>query len=203
MPDAHPQLLSPSSISGAWRIDADGEIRLVEDGLFMHAEGRRSGLAVLAGKRLLAAYGPRHKVEIGAYVVRGEQLSGLWIPPDARGADVSICGRELSKKTGEHAWTITQAHAIDQSAYTGTLALELVQPGTDRTPGVARFHWALHDGEYHSFGLVFPDALVSTFCFEAGAAHRIAAYSPTAGGWSGWTLDNETLTLRAETLVRP
>lgn len=159
------------------------------------------GLAAIFRGRLLIATGPKDKVEIGAYHLSGNRLEGIWVPPGARGCDLAICGREVSRRTREDTFEIEAAHAVDQMPYTGRLALTYDDP---EAAGVRRvkFHWSLHDGEYESFGLASAEILVSTFNFESGSAFSIGLYEPHGREWRGTIARSDSPGVTHETLRR-
>jgi len=164
-------------------------------GLFLHAMTRRrdgddlSGLAAVFGSRLVMAFGPLNKVEIGAYRAEGDRLEGIWIPPGAKGSDLGICGRERSRRESAGQWRIEEARSIDGSTYSGKLTVTSRDSAAAK-PFVADFLWTLHDGVYHSFGLVLADAMFSTFCFEPDKPHGIAVYEASSPMLLGTLLDN-------------
>ena len=50
--------------------------------------------------------------------------------------------------------------------------------------------WKLHDGDYHSFGLAFEDAVYSTFNLAKGQPHGLAVYERHENEWRGrWIVD--------------
>lgn len=180
-----------------------GTVVFVQNGLFLHADIRRAdgsewaGLAAVFGGRLVIAFGPRDKVEIGAYRLDGDRLEGLWVPPAAKGTDLGICGREWSRRVSDGTWQIEQAHSIDGSAYHGMLTVTPRETGNAATRS-ADFLWKLQDGEYRSFGLVMPDAMFSTFCLEPESAHGIAVYETTNLGLRGTLVESVSRKPRLE-----
>lgn len=202
------------TFAGTYRIDGisaekknyAGLASIGAHGVFGHVAGvidktqARDGLAVVRDERLLIAWGPKDKVEIGAYRITGDSMHGIWIPPTASGIDLTICGQEKSVRVGDNEWRIEQAHDLEKNPYTGTITID---PISSDQPRVVSILWKLHDGEYLSFGLRGDDWMVSTFNFEPETAHAIAAYEQIRDGWKGvlvWKGDRE---LSRETLMGP
>jgi hypothetical protein len=53
--------------------------------------------------------------------------------------------------------------------------------------------WKLHDGEYHSFGLAFADAVYSTFNLAKDQPGGLAVYETHGNEWRGrWMVDADT-----------
>lgn len=143
-----------------------------------HIDGQpdRHGLAALFEGRLLIAWGPKDKVEIGAYRVVHEELLGVWVPPGATGDDLSACGIEVSRSMGTDQWEIQRAHAIDQLPYTGQLSIKSAGPGDVGGYQRVDLSWALNDGVYTSFALRRGPFMVSTFSFEPEKPYAISVY---------------------------
>ena len=193
-----------------------GTMRMDRRGRFLHAEatlddGRvRHVLAMPFAGRLVMAFGPQDKVEIGAYELtdEGRTLRGLWVPPGATRDDDTGCGREISS-AAEHAtastgvWTITDAVAIDGQPYHGTLTIRPVgAPMRSDTPVPIQLTWDLHDGQYESFGLSYPDALFTTFSFEPDKPYGLIVYAPTGDALRGVRRDSGADATGAETIRR-
>jgi hypothetical protein len=190
------------SFAGEFRVEGDGytgQATFEPHGLFAHVTANldsnetRYGLAVVFNGRLLIAWGPKDKVEIGAYRLEGDRLRGIWIPPAAAGENLDACGNEQSVRTSGNNWQVEKAHDLEKNPYTGTIAIDPIGDGP-----VVKILWKLHDGEYNSFGLMGNDWMVSTFNFEKGTAHAIAAYERADGGWSGTQVWDGELSGRAE-----
>jgi hypothetical protein len=185
----------------------NGTVRFERKGRFLHAEaqlgglGTRHGLAMPFAGRLVMAYGPKDKVEIGAYTHDPNQLRGLWIPPGAASEDLTGCGHENSVSTGTGIWLISDAVAIDGNAYSGTLSITQ-KPDDDEDPNPVTMDWKLHDGEYHSFGLQYPDAIYTTFSFEPDQPHGIVVYEGKAASLIGWRLSNTSMIAHRESLTK-
>jgi hypothetical protein len=186
----------------------NGTLRFDRKGRFLHAEanlsplGMRHGLAMPFAGRLVMAFGPKDKVEIGAYECEAHQLRGLWVPPAAASDDLSGCGKEHSQSTGTGVWLISEAVAIDGNAYHGTVTITQ-RPDDDEDPCPVQIDWKLHDGEYHSFGLQYPDALYTTFSFEPEKPYGIAVYEITADTLDGeWLSSGGGMTVGIEALTR-
>lgn len=184
-----------------------GSVHFEPHGLFAHSHARYEnsdvfGLAALFRGRLLIATGPKDKVEIGAYHLSGNRLEGIWVPPGAKGEDLSACGIEVSRRVREDTFEIERAHAVDQQPYTGRLSLSFSDPESAAVRRV-KFNWTLHDGEYASFGLASAEILVSTFNFEPGTPFSIGIYEPHGSQWRGIIAHNDTDKLSHETLRRP
>lgn len=166
-----------------------GSIRFEPYGWFAHSvatvdEQVVHGIAALFRGRLLMATGPKDKVEIGAYHLAGDLLHGIWVPPGAKGYDLTICGRERSQRVSGSTFEIEEAQAVDQQPYTGRLAIHHLDD--ESTPvRRAKFNWTLHDGEYASFGLAQREVLVSTFNFEPNTPFAIGLFEFDAGRWQG------------------
>jgi hypothetical protein len=205
---------SADRFAGTYRIDglsADGanyfgSATVTAKGLFGHISAiiepkiERHGLAVLAKRRLLVAWGPKDKVEIGAYTIQGDSMQGIWIPPAASGNDLSACGQEKSVRVAENEWRIEQAFDLEHKPYTGTISVQVVSDGT---PRIVEILWRLHDGEYRSFGLLGEGWMASTFNFEPGSPNAIAAYERIPDGFKGVQLWKDQRTLGHETLIAP
>lgn len=194
-----------------------GTMTLERRGKFLHAAaaldvlGPRHGLALPFAGRLVMAFGPKDKVEIGAYTLVGDELTGLWVPPGASDEDFTKCGNERSRRSGApNTFEIQKAHSIDGSAYHGKVVIAPVEnpassarPLTASAPRPVRFTWNLHDGDYHSFGLAYADAIFTTFSFEPDKPHGIAVYEPASGGdLMGTLIDKAALTVWTEVLRR-
>lgn len=189
-----------------------GQMNLIRKGVFLHAAakldepvGIRFGLAMSFAGRLVMAIGARDKVEIGAYRIEGKNVVGMWVPPGAKDDDFAKCGREESVVESPGVWKITKAHAVDQSAYTGTVRVTPMDGGDlasskDATP--VKMAWSLHDGEYHSFGLAYADAVYSTFNLAKGEPHGIAVYTATGDVLNGVWLSDGSTKLGSEMLRR-
>lgn len=161
--------------------------------------GERHGLGMFVGNRLAISWGPKGKVEIGAYTRTGDVMEGLWVPPDARGEDLSICGRENSKRVEGETYEITEAVAIDKSPYTGRVSIESMQAGDTQFPWAVRMIWRLHDGDYASFAIAYPDAVLAIFSFEPQEWHAISVYEPQPdGSYAGVVLEKGAKTLARE-----
>src|SRR5678815_1422204 len=84
--------------------DYSGKMELLRQRAFLHAQFKldngeiRHGLAMPWAGRLVLAYGPKDKVEIGAYRIQEDQMTGLWVPPGAAGSDYAECGHEHSTR---------------------------------------------------------------------------------------------------------
>lgn len=161
----------------------------------------RFGLAVLFHGRLLIATGPKDKVEIGAYRLTGDTLTGIWVPPGAKGCDLAMCGREVSRRVDTDTYEIESAHAVDQQPYTGKLRLSYLDPESTPVRRV-RFNWSLHDGDYSSFGVAHGDVLVGTFNFEPGTPYAIGLYVAENERWVGSIAHHGEEQLSHESLVR-
>ncbi len=159
------------------------------------------GLAALYRGRLLIATGPQGKVEIGAYHLSGNRLSGIWVPPGAKGCDIAMCGLETSHRAGDNTFEIDKAHAVDQQPYTGRLSLSYLDPESSHVRRV-KFAWSLHDGEYSSFGLACGEILVSTFNFEPNTPFAIGLYEPHGGQWRGTIAHSDADGVSHETFRR-
>jgi len=169
-----------------------GTMRVMRRGAFLHTEaqldppGMRFGLAMPFAGRLVMAFGAKDQVEIGAYHLDGKDVHGLWVPPGAADDDFSKCGREESTAESERVWRIRKAHAVDQSAYTGSVHVEPVLGSNALAPPTpVRMTWKLHDGEYQSFGLAFEDAVYSTFNLAKDSAGGVAVYESHGNQWRG------------------
>jgi hypothetical protein len=179
-------------------------------GAFLHAEaqlnippGVRYGLAMPFAGRLVMAFGEKDKVEIGAYRIEGGKVVGMWVPPGAADSDLAKCGREESIVESPGVWKITKAHAVDQSAYTGIVRLTPADGASfDRPPTPVKMTWSLHDGEYHSFGLAYSDAVYSTFNLAKDQPHGIAVYEIDGQTLRGAWLRDGSMKLGSEMLKR-
>jgi hypothetical protein len=174
-------------------------------GLFGHVSSiigktERHGLAVLTDQRLLIAWGPKDKVEIGTYEVRGDSMHGIWIPPAAKGDDLGVCGDEKSIRIAENEWRIEQAHDLEKNPYTGTISIQPISEGKVR---IVEILWRLHDGEYRSFGLEGDGWMVSTFNFAPEFPHAIAAYKRIPGGFKGVQIWKDDRAVSHEVLMCP
>jgi hypothetical protein len=161
----------------------------------------RYGLAMPFSGRLVMAFGVKDKVEIGAYQITGKNVVGTWVPPGAADVDFSNCGREESVIESPGVFKITQAYAVDKSAYTGAVRLTPAD-GTflDRPPTPVKMTWTLHDGEYNSFAIAYPNAVYSTFNLAPGEPHGIAVYDIAGDTLNGVWLSDAGLILGSETL---
>ena len=184
-----------------------GTVRFEPHGLFAHSyatmEGgeTRYGLAAIFRGRLVIAMGTNDKVEIGAYHLSGKRLEGIWVPPGAKGCDLAMCGREVSRLDSGTSYTIDQAHAVDQMPYTGRVSLDYLDP--EETPvRRVKFSWSLHDGDYSSFGLASGEVLVSSFNFEPNTPFAIGLYEPRHGQWRGTIAHSDHEGVSRETLKR-
>jgi hypothetical protein len=189
-----------------------GQMNLIRKGAYLHAAakldepvGIRFGLAMPFAGRLVMAFGARDKVEIGAYRIEEKNVTGMWVPPGAKDDEFAKCGREGSVLEAPGVWKITKAHAVDQSAYTGTVRVTPMDAGdlassTDGTP--VKMTWSLHDGEYHSFGLAYGDAVYSTFNLARGEPHGIAVYTAAGDVLNGVWLSDGNTKLGSEMLRR-
>jgi hypothetical protein len=200
------------TFAGAYRLDGIdakrknyvGSAVIAPQGLFGHVAAAienalpRHGLAVVQDKRLLIAWGPKDKVEIGAYWLGADSMHGIWIPPTAGGLDMSICGQEKSVRVGLNEWRIEQADDLEKNPYTGTIT---IRPISGDQPQIVEILWKLHDGEYRSFGLRGDDWMVSTFNFEPEKPHAIAAYERIQDGWKGVLVWNDDREVSRETLT--
>jgi hypothetical protein len=149
------------------------------------------------------ALGAKDKVEIGAYHLDGKSVHGMWVPPGAADEDFSRCGREESVVESANAWRIHKAHAVDQSAYTGTVHVEPVTTANPlQRPTPVRMTWMLHDGEYKSFGLAFEDAVYSTFNLAEGEPGGVAVYEMHENQWRGRWISDAQSPLGIEVLQR-
>src|SRR5437868_637621 len=102
-----------AQFEGRWRIDADaytGTMQIDRHGVFLHTTAEltpgetRHGLAIPFAGRLVMAFGPKDKVEIGAYEIAGDTLRGLWVPPGAGHENFDECGREESVGGHDDVW---------------------------------------------------------------------------------------------------
>ena len=174
-----------------------GKLLISPQGYFAHAAvetsiaGERHGLAVVFHNRLLIAWGPKDKVEIGAYRITGERMSGIWVPPGATGESLAICGRENSRLISPGEWEIEEARAIDQQPYTGRVRVSEPPESTPPKHQPVSVQWKLHDGDYESFALKLNDLMVATFSFQPELPHGIAVYDATPAGWEGTQLWND------------
>jgi hypothetical protein len=188
--------------------DYNGTMQLLRHGAFLHAELKlengevRHGLAMPWAGRLVLAYGPKDKVEIGAYRIEGDQLTGLWVPPGAAGADYAECGHEHSTRGAGDIWTITQAHAIDQAPYSGSLQVTPLEVLSGSAPAAVKIEWHLHDGNYSSFGLKFAEAMYTTFSFEPEKPYGVAVYEQAGDELAGTWIDSNGQRVGMETLQR-
>src|SRR5690348_1920351 len=88
-----------------------GTLQVERKGAFLHASadlgsrGTRYGLAVPFAGRFVMAFGEKDKVEIGAYLLEGKMVHGLWVPPGAADADYGNCGYEESVADAPGVWT--------------------------------------------------------------------------------------------------
>jgi hypothetical protein len=190
-------LSSTRRLIGTYTLGAKDTLRLSAQGPFLRAEAScgtndvRHGMAASFAGRLVIAFGPKDKVEIGAYRVSGNSMEGVWVPPAAD--DLTKCGREKSAGGKDGVWTITEAIAIDNTAYTGTVHVKPIQ-GVDATkrPTPVEIEWRLHDGNYRSFGFACDDAMYTTFSFEPEKPYCLAVFDPRAdGGFEGMWMTNE------------
>lgn len=182
----------------------NGEVVIEPHGLFGHVTakltgiGERFGLAAVFRNRLLIAWGPKDKVEIGAYHIGGQKMHGIWVPPGAKGDDLSACGQEFSNKKDAKSWEIEKAYAIDQQPYTGHLVIEASSPATPDQYQPVQIAWKLHDGDYAAFGLRLEDFMVTTFSFEPEKPYGISAYTVTPEGFEGVQFWKDATTLARE-----
>ena len=180
-----------------------GAATIIAQGLFgdvaaVIGKSERHGLGVVHDTRLLIAWGPKDKVEIGAYRIDRDSMQGLWIPPAATGIDTIACGEEHSKRVDDNTWEIERAYDLEKNAYTGTITIE---PVSSDQPQVVTILWNLHDGEYRSFGLRGDGWMVSTFNFAPEFPHAIAAYEPIRDGWKGELIWNDAQQVCREMLT--
>lgn len=195
-----------------------GELHLVRRGAFLHVEGVRTGIAMPWAGRLVMAFGPLNKVEIGAYQIAPAGVTagvaggvaegvggvtGLWVPPGADQSDFSACGVERSIPQPDGTWKISHAYAIDKSEYAGHIH-RIPFDVTASLPRALKMHWQLEDGDFHSFAIEYADALYATFSFEPEKPHGIAVFEPPAGerAWRGYSLSLGQAALTTETLTR-
>ena len=166
------------------------------------AAGERHGLGMFVDERLIISWGPKDKVEIGAYRIAGKEMTGTWVPPGARGSDMSICGHERSTQVEPNTYEIVEAKAIDGSAYTGRITIEPLEPGSDLTPPfAARMRWHLNDGEYASFAIAFGQAMFAIFSFQPDDWHAISVFEPQQdGSYRGNILEKDMTQLQPESL---
>ena len=190
--------------------DYRGTMSLERKGAFLHARaeleslGERFGLAMPFAGRLVMAFGAKDKVEIGVYRIDGMEVTGMWVPPGAADEDFARCGREISAVEAPGTWQIKQARAVDGSEYRGTVRLVPAEGAAGPTrPTPVHMTWSLHDGEYHSFGLAYDDAVYSTFNLAAGRPHGLAVYERDGNGdWHGRWMTDAQAALGTETLRR-
>jgi hypothetical protein len=188
--------------------DYNGQMELIRHGAFLHAELKldngevRHGLAMPWAGRLVLAYGPKDKVEIGVYRIEQDQLTGLWVPPGAAAADYGECGHEHSTRGAGDIWTITEAHAIDQSPYSGSLEVTRLDVLQGSAPAAVKIEWHLHDGNYSSFGLNYADAMYTTFSFEPEKPYGVAVYEEAGDELTGTWIDSNGQRVGTETLKR-
>ena len=190
--------------------DYRGTMKMVRRGAFLHAEaqlasmGQRFGLAMPFAGRLVMAFGAKDKVEIGAYHLDGQNVHGMWVPPGAADENFEKCGREESVVEAEHVWRIHKAHAVDQSAYTGTVHLTPAASANPlQRPTPVKMTWKLHDGEYHSFGLAYEDAVYSTFNLAKDQPGGLAVYEMHENEWRGrWLVGDADSPMGIEVLRR-
>jgi hypothetical protein len=212
MPPPPYSIADTHRFAGTFDVETDGSrgaITLEPKAIFLHAHGaigsdERFGLGMSFAGRLVVAYGPRDKVEIGAYRVDGDRLDGLWVPPGASSDDCAGCGSESSISEGDGVWRIDRAVAIDGSAYHGTLTIAPMQPPNAEGPRAVRMQWKLHDGDYSSFGIAFADAIYTTFSFEPEKPYAVAVYEPdsSCAVLDGVWLGSDEESLRRERLRR-
>jgi hypothetical protein len=184
-----------------------GSLKLTRHGLFYHADVDRGGehppcggLAMVVGSQLVLAFGPHDKMEIGAYTVRGDRATSMWVPPAAKGDSLDICGREELSLKAAGVWTINAARAIDNSTYSGEIHVSTLSAPADDLPGVATMTWQLNDGTFNSFALVYPDALLSCWNLGEEKKHGIAAWEMDGDVWTGAMLASGAHTALAEEL---
>ena len=186
-----------------------GTMQIERKGTFLHAAadlgalGTRYGLAIPFSGRLVMAFGEKDKVEIGAYLLEGKTVHGLWVPPGAADADYGNCGYEESVADAPGVWTIRSAIAIDGSKYHGTVRLDPPAWATSAVrPTVVKMTWNLHDGDYHSFGLAYEDAVYATFNLAAGQPNGVAVYAIGGDALDGVWIAGGQDDLGTETLRR-
>jgi hypothetical protein len=174
-----------------------GVSRIEETGAFYRLEVKLDGARTLyglgrrQGNVLAFAVGPKDKVEIAVYQIEGDQLRGLWVPPDAKGDDLSICGREHSVRSGANEFTIKEARSITGEAYTGRITIE-EQPGKMDTKAVpVKMTWHLNDGVYHAVGIKQDTQIFAVFSFEPEAQHGVVVYTMADEGYQGVWVNNE------------
>lgn len=192
-------LAATARFAGSYKMSGGSVLRLAPQGAFLRVEGALDGLAMSFAGRLVIAFGPKDKMEIGAYRVGKNQMEGLWVPPAAD--DLIKCGREQSGGGKDGVWTITKAIAIDNTEYTGSVIVKPVQ-GADAAhrPTPVELEWRLHDGNYRSFGLVYDDAMYTTFSFEPDKPHGIILFEARGDRFEGTLMRND-LSRGSETMT--
>ncbi len=166
---------------------ASGSVSTVKNGQFfdvtIDATGQTAhGLGKVVGDSFAIAIGPVGKMEIGAYMVAGDRATGTWIPPGAKGDDLSICGREKlvrdpASGASRTVWKIEEAVAIDGSRYEGQI---IVEPAAE---GIVKMTWDLADGKFESVGIVTPGGYVSCWNVGEPARHGIIVAHPQGETW--------------------
>lgn len=157
---------------------SESPFRLTRQGAILHAANGRTGLAMPWAGRLVVVWGPPAKTEIGAYLITGGRVLGLWVPPEGPTGDgYDGCGRERSDLLPDGTWRIVDAVAIDGSSYQGIVRRTAYADGVAGLLPVEMV-WQLADGEFRSFGLDGGGAVYSTFCFE-DAPHSLGVYDAT------------------------
>jgi hypothetical protein len=175
-----------------------GSAEIREAGAFnriiLDHEGREPlhGLGKREGSNLAFALGPRDKVEIGVYELSGENLRGLWVPPDIQvDADQSVCGREFSVRSGENEYTIKEARSITGETYDGRIRIHPV--GDANAAGVrpVKMQWILADGTFNAVALQSDSMLFAAFSFEPEAMHGVVLYKLVDEGYQGTWFNNK------------
>lgn len=186
---------NPQSLAGTYQ-GAASTLVLSDHGMFLHSQETfsdgtvRYGIAARVGNRLALSFGPKNKMEIGVYRIQGANLIGRWVPPAARGVDLSILGREEHTGGIDGRWTITDAVSITGERYTGELQ---VSPPAPHNAGIVRvkMQWTLHDGVYDAFGLHGGDAIFA--CFNLGeGSHGVAMLDIIDGRLEGIAAFSDT-----------
>ncbi len=149
-------------------------------------------LAFPVGGRIAIAFGPKDKMEIGAYTIAGNRATSLWIPPAAKGESLSICGQEKLIKRNETIWNIEEARSIDGSSYSGYLEIAPLKPG------MVGMTWNLADGKFESVGLKFDDAIFSCWNVGDAAEHGIIVLDPQGSSYNATIITKGQNTLRNE-----
>ncbi len=195
------QTVDGKSYRGSARIWEVGVFHRIE--LAIDGQETVSGLGRRAGDLLAFALGPKHKVEIGVYRIDGDSLRGLWVPPDAQGEDLAICGREWSEQTAPGTYTIREAHAITGEKYQGKITVTPIDVGSaiDETDFArpVRMHWLLDDGTFDAVALQTPAAIFAAFSFAPQSLHGVGVYQIIDEGYQVLAYHNDG-SLRKEVL---